>query len=86
MKLKSKAKMWPFVIQLVKVVRSGPGGQSQDIYLSNPDRDEGISMEHCHTGSKCYPAAAQFGLASHTLKSKNSITPDKHILNVLGKA
>lgn len=86
MKLKSKVKIWLFVIQLVTVVRSGPAGQSQDSYLSNPHRDEGISMKRCHDGSKHYPTAAQFSLANHTLKSKNSNTPDIHILNVLGKA
>lgn len=86
MKLKSEVKIWQFVIQLVTVVRSGPAGQSQDIYLSNPHCDEGISMKHCHTASEHYPTAAQFSLASHTLKSKNSNTPDKRILNMLTKA
>jgi len=85
MKLKSEVKIWLFIVQLVTIMRSGPEGQSQGIYLSNPHRDEGISMKHCHTGSKHYPTAALFSLAGHILKSKNSNTADVYILNVLGK-
>lgn len=85
MKLKRKVKIYLFLIQHVTAVRSGPAGQSQGIFLSNPCHDEGMSKKHCHNGSKHYPAAAQSSLASHTEKSKSNV-PDMKILNVLGKA
>lgn len=79
-------KMWLSIIQLVTVVISGPAEQSQDIYLSNPHRDEGTSKKHRHAGPKYYPTAAHFSLVHHILKSKNSNAPDIQILNVLEKA
>lgn len=86
MKVKSKVKTYLFLIQHAPAVRSGPAGQSQGIFLSNPCHDEGMSTKHCNTGSKHYPTAAQSNLANQTVKSKNSNTSDMKILNVLGKA
>lgn len=86
MKLKSKEKIYSFLIKHVTAVRSGPAGQSQGIFLLNPCHDEGMSTKRCHTGSKHYPCAAPSSLAGHTVQSKNSSIPDMKILNVLGKA
>lgn len=85
MKLKSKVKVYSFLIHHVTAVRCGPAGQSQSIFLLNPCHDEGIPTKHCHIGSKHYPTAAQSSLAGHIVKSNSNI-PDMKNLNLLGKA
>lgn len=90
MKLKSKVKVYSFLIHHVTAVRCGPAGQSQSIFLLNFSlksscHDEGIPTKHCHIGSKHYPTAAQSSLAGHIVKSNSNIADMKN-LNLLGKA